>query len=274
MSVSSSKRSWVLKMRLLYPCDDFDKTQPSEIYREEYLAAKSVGLSCSLYSVEDFELGSLKPRPVFSTDEEVIYRGWMLTPSLYSELYLSIRSKNGKPITSPEQYRHCHYLPEWYGSCVSFTPKTIFCDRNSDFKSILSKYVWDKYFVKDYVKSLTTSRGSVAQTVAEIHEIIELIEKFKGCIEGGICIREFENFVAETEERYFIFKGRPFARDGIVPTIVEEVALRVESPFFSVDIIANPQGELRLIELGDGQVSDLKKWSPADFVKIFLLNPV
>ena len=256
-------------MRLLYPCDYFDKKQPDETYQEEYIAAKAAGLSCSLYSVEDFELGSLKPRPAFFEGEEIIYRGWMLTPSSYSDMYSSIESKGGKPITSTEQYRHCHYLPEWYKSCEDFTPKTVFCDKNSDFELILSNCNWDKYFVKDYVKSLTTNRGSIAKTITEIPEIIQLIEKFKGRIEGGICIRQFESLVPETEERYFIFKGKAFSRNGIVPTVVETIALRINSPFFSVDIISSTHGELRLIELGDGQVSDYKKWQPDDFVKIF-----
>lgn len=256
-------------MRLLYPCDDYDKKQPDATYQEEYIAAKAIGIDCSLYSVENFELGNLRPSPAFLAGEEVVYRGWMLTPSSYSDMYSSIKSKGGNPITSTNQYRHCHYLPEWYNTCKEFTPETIFCDKNSDFNLILSNCNWEKFFVKDYVKSLTTHRGSIAQKISEIPEIIQLIEKFKGHIEGGICIRQFENLVPETEERYFVFKGKAFSRNGIVPTIVEKIASRIDSPFFSVDIISNTHGELRLIELGDGQVSDCKKWHPNDFVKIF-----
>jgi hypothetical protein len=35
------------------------------------------------------------------------------------------------------------------------------------------------------------------------------------------------------------------------------------SPFFSIDLITSESGELRLVEIGDGQVSDRKQW-PAE----------
>ncbi|MFZ6801028.1 hypothetical protein [Undibacterium sp. Di24W] len=44
-------------MRFLYPCDPFNKKKPDEAYEEDFLAAQAAGLSCSLYSAEDFEQG-------------------------------------------------------------------------------------------------------------------------------------------------------------------------------------------------------------------------
>ncbi|WP_334313903.1 ATP-grasp domain-containing protein, partial [Pseudomonas aeruginosa] len=35
--------------------------------------------------------------------------------------------------------------------------------------------------------------------------------------------------------------------------------------FFSVDVVESTSGELRLMELGDGQVSDRKQWPAARF---------
>jgi ATP-grasp domain, R2K clade family 3 len=32
----------------------------------------------------------------------------------------------------------------------------------------------------------------------------------------------------------------------------------IDAPFYSVDVVENLAGELRLVELGDGQVSDKK----------------
>lgn len=253
-------------MRLLYPCDPFEKKKPDEAYEEEFNAAQAAGLACSLYSAEDFELGEFKPRPPLNEGEEVAYRGWMLTPGNYARLQSAVESKGGKMLTSPQQYRHCHYLPEWYSLCEDFTPKTIFLKKDADFPLALASLGWQVYFVKDYVKSLTTSRGSIAKTVEEVTEIIALIEKYRGQIEGGVCIREFEALSPETEERYFVLKGKAFSRDGVVPEIVERIAARIDSPFFSVDIVLSAEGEPRLIELGDGQVSDRKKWPVSRFV--------
>ena len=257
-------------MHLLYPCDVFDSKQPDDIYKAEYVAAKAVGIACSLFSVDDFECGDFRPRPAFEAGEQVIYRGWMLSPDEYAGLYAAIRSRGAIPLTSVQQYRHCHHLPEWYLACEEFTPKTIFTTKDADFKALLADVDWQAYFIKDYVKSLTISRGSVVLTIDEIPEIIQLIEKYKGSIEGGICIREYEHLLPETEERYFVFKGKAFARDGVVPDLVQQIATRIDSPFFSVDIVQAVNGELRLIELGDGQVSDYKKWSVEAFVHMFV----
>lgn len=76
-------------------------------------------------------------------------------------------------------------------------------------------------------------------------------------------MRELEPLLPETEERYFVMNGRAHGREGAVPEIVAEIARRIDSPFFSVDIVKSEDGRPRLIELGDGQVSDRKKW-PAE----------
>lgn len=49
---------------------------------------------------------------------------------------------------------------------------------------------------------------------------------------------------------------------------VATIAERIDSPFFSVDIILSKEGQHRLIELGDGQVSDRKKWLPERFASM------
>jgi hypothetical protein len=87
-------------------------------------------------------------------------------------------------------------------------------------------------------------------------------------VEGGVCVRELEDLLPETEERYFVLRGKAHARDGVVPSIVQDVATRIQSPFFSVDIVLNNDGIPRLIELGDGQVSDRKKWSVEAFISM------
>lgn len=254
-------------MRLLYPSDPFTKRQPDETFQEEYEAAQAAELPCSLYSAEDFELGDFKPRPAIAEGEPVLYRGWMLTPDAYALLQAAIESKGGVMITSSDQYRLCHYLPEWYPSCEAFTPETVFLGKDADF-SILTDKGWPGYFVKDYVKSLTTSRGSIARTVDEIPEIVALVEKYRGQIEGGVCVRRLEDLRPETEERFFVFQGKPFGREGTVPEIVQRIAERIDSPFFSVDIVLAQDGTPRLIELGDGQVSDRKKWPADRFVSL------
>lgn len=254
-------------MHLLYPCDPFDKKKPDEAYEEEFSAAQSAGLTCFLFSSEDFELGEFKPRPANALEGEILYRGWMLTPTRYAQLQEAIESKGATVVVTAEHYRRCHYLPEWYDQCKDVTPSTIVLSKDDDFSSALATTGWSAYFVKDFVKSLTTSRGSVARSAVEVREVVDLIERYRGQLEGGVCIRELEDLLPETEERYFVFRGKAFARDGIVPELVKDIARRIESPFFSVDIVLNREGMPRLIELGDGQVSDRKKWPASTFIE-------
>jgi hypothetical protein len=256
-------------MRLLYPSDPFNQKLPDEAYAEEFVAAIQAGFDCSLFSAEDFQGGTFKPRPSFAAGDKVIYRGWMLQPTEYGRLVEDVSSQGACMVTSLAQYLHCHHLPEWYALCAEVTPKTIFVAPDGDFLSAALKTGWHAYFVKDYVKSLTTSRGSVAKSANEIQEIVLLIEKFRGQIEGGVCIREFEDLLPDSEERYFVFKRRAFSRDDLVPPIVQRICEKIDSPFYSVDIARTVDGVPRLIELGDGQVSDRKKWTAAQFTAIF-----
>jgi len=255
-------------MQLLFPSDPFNKSVADEAYVEEFEAARAIGLACSLFSFEDFEAGEFKPRPVLPTDREVLYRGWMLTPEGYSRLHEAVLAKGGALKTNPMQYRRCHYLPEWYSLCEGFTPETVFAPRDADFVAVLAGKEWPAYFVKDYVKSLTTQRGSVAATPQEVGEVVSLIEQYRGMVEGGVCIRRFEHLLPDTEERYFVFNGQAHAREGSAPPLVHELAARIESPFFSVDLVSSESTGLRLIELGDGQVSDRKKWPAERFASM------
>jgi len=125
-------------MHLLFPSDPFNKAAADEAYVEELEAACALGIPYSLFSFEDFEAGGFKPLPLLSATDAVLYRGWMLAPEGYSRLYQAVSAKGGSLRTNPTQYRHCHYLPEWYPLCEEFTPETIFLAKDADFASELA----------------------------------------------------------------------------------------------------------------------------------------
>lgn len=255
-------------MYILFPASIDHPRQVDELYQAEYDAACAQGWACGVFSTEDFEEGFFRPYPLWSAGQTIVYRGWMLSAHAYTRLHCAIVAKQGQPLTSPDQYQQCHYLPNWYASCESWTPKTIFCQPDSNFEHLLAPYAWSAYFVKDHVKSLTTSQGSVAQTIEQIPDIIQALRAYRGHIDGGICIREFEHLQTDTEERFFVMQGQVYTRHPSVipPTFLDEVAKRMDSPFFSADVIQNQHGDWRLIELGDGQVSDYKKWDVSAFI--------
>lgn len=78
-------------------------------------------------------------------------------------------------------------------------------------------------------------------------------------IEGGVCARRLEDYHPASEKRYFVWRGKAHAHDGDVLEIVHEAAKLVSSQFFTVDVARRSDGVLRIVEQGDGQVSDRKQ---------------
>lgn len=255
-------------MKLLYPSNPFQPKAPDESYEEEYAAAIACGFEVRLFSYEDFLAGSFKPRPALEPMDMICYRGWMLTPSEYEALHGCIGKCGASMITTPEAYTHCHYLPSWYPLLAKYTPTTHIYSESEDIVSKVIEHGWTGCFLKDYVKSLSTAGGSLITDIRTIPEVIAKMKKYRGQIEGGVCVREVEPFVAETEMRHFVVRGVPYASEGEVPEIVLNAATTVGSPFFSVDTIQRADGQLRIIELGDGQVSDRKSWAATEFIKL------
>lgn len=252
-------------MHLLYPAAPDDPTRVDETFLAEFEAVHSAGLPCSALSLEELECGNWRVRPVLPEHSQVLYRGWMLREENYRRLQAAVTACGAKLLTSVEQYLYCHHLPNWYPHCRAWTPETLMFPADADLADTLANLNWPAYFIKDYVKSLTTRQGSVASTPEEAADVVRSLERYRGNIEGGICVRRFEQLQSETEERYFVINGTPYARAGVVPMLAREIAARINCPFYSIDLVQSSKGELRLIELGDGQVSDLKQWTPARF---------
>jgi hypothetical protein len=256
-------------MRILYPSDPSNAKAPDDLFAAEYNAASAIGLPLSLFSFEDLVAGAFRARPLLATGEEVLYRGWMLAAERYPALANAIRAQGARPFIEPEQYTLCHHLPKWYPLLIELTPTTHVFAQGDDYVTALHGSGWPGYFVKDFVKSLTTTRGSLADTPEDIGAIVSQIERYRGGIEGGVCVRRREDFVVGTEQRFFVLNGKPFgASDDGIPTAVSVAAQRVASPFFSVDVAERRDGILRIIEIGDGQVSDRKHWPAERFIQM------
>jgi hypothetical protein len=79
----------------------------------------------------------------------------------------------------------------------------------------------------------------------QVAAIVADMLRFRGSIEDGFCVRRVEGFLPEIERRSVVIDALPRATSGGVPWIVDAgVVLRAER-------------ELRIVEVGNGQVSDL-----------------
>jgi hypothetical protein len=190
----------------------------------------------------------------------------------YAALARAIEQSGANAFTSPQQYLASHHLPNWYPLLSDLTPETRVFPAEADIVAELQALDWGLYFLKDYVKSLKTARGSIVREPAEALAVIAEMREYRGEIEGGICVRRVEEFVPESERRYFALLGVGYAASegAAVPAIVQRCAQRLPSKFFSVDVAERADGVLRVVEVGDGQVSDLVGWSPEAFANMWV----
>lgn len=230
-------------MNIIYPADYFNRKEVDEMFQLEANAFREAGANV-------FVTG----QPVPSGD--FIYRGWMLMDFEYVDLVNHLDRYGAKLLTSKEQYYAAHYLPNWYDKLKELTPETVTTDV-AHLKETLDKLSWNEFFVKDYVKSLTTQRGSIATTSSEVIDIVNELESKKGLV-GGVCLRKVHEFDKDSEIRYFVYAGKVITPNENIPEIVNIVQSKIKLPFYSVDVIKDVAGKDWLVEIGDGQVSDLK----------------
>lgn len=261
-------------MIFLFPSDYFNPKAVDEAYLEQATCMQNAGFETAVISLESLYTSSPKISPILSPSSDVVYRGWMLSPSDYELLLSVVKNKGTRAFTSKVEYLATHYLPNWYSQLTDLTPETKFYSVDDDLESELKTLGWERFFIKDYVKSLKISVGSIIDRPSDIRTVVQEMKKFRGTIEGGVCVRRVEDFVAASEKRYFVIHGQPFAAslDEEIPGIVYECAERIQSKFFSVDVVERTDGVQRIVEIGDGQVSDLVGWSAERFAELWLDN--
>jgi ATP-grasp domain, R2K clade family 2 len=273
----------------------FEANKVDEDYKDQFLAAKENGWETLFFSYEDLinaDRASLSTRRIVPAEklENVIYRGWMLTPSQYLTLYKNLLSKNYKLINTVEEYQNCHYLPDSLQFIGNRTPKTVFekFDNENSIYHLIEKaamFGQQPVILKDYVKSEKHSWDSAcfvrdASDTSKLKETINNLLKLRGkYLNEGIVIREFvelneliihsKSGMPLTEEYRLYFCNKKLV--GIYnyweegeykpskpdTTEFEHIAKTIDSNFFSMDIARMKNGELIIIELGDGQVAGL-----------------
>jgi uncharacterized protein YozE (UPF0346 family) len=198
-------------------------------------------------------------------NDSVILRNWMMSHSEYSSLDTYTQRNNGSLLISYSDYKKANYINGWYPCFKDVTFRTeIFSLSdciNENWKNIdtfINQSQWNGFFVKDFAKSLTTSRGSIAKDLKEVNEVIKEMQ-FYG-IDKGIAIRELHDLNVNTEKRHFCFQGNIISNSPIESYILEKVE-QFEHPFFSFDTIQDNNGKQWIVEIGDGQVSSLKNIS-------------
>lgn len=248
----------------ILPSSPFSIKEVDSAYQEEFNMLIENGFKVYLINVDQLE--TTKIYPIYN-NEKLLYRGWMLNKDQYEKLNTHF---NNNLIVQPIDYLYSHHIINWYQEIKEETFETHFSTVENA-RETFSKLNWKEAFVKDYVKSIKTGKGSIVDSVEDIDRVYADMLKYKGFIEGGIVFRKVEEFDKNSETRFFILNGKintPKEVDKGMWDVAERISLQHNAFFYTIDIIKQ-EDKYKVIEIGDGQVSDMVGWNITDFIKIF-----
>ncbi|GAA2575736.1 ATP-grasp domain-containing protein [Actinomadura fulvescens] len=222
----------------------------------------------------------------------VWYRGWMMTSGEYAALAAALKKRGTILLTHPDDYQRAHELPGWHDTFAGLTPASVWrslspLDDPGDLSELARALPAGPAVVKDYVKS-RKHEWDEACFVPDVHNLPQLrtiVTKMVALqdqfLAGGLVIREYEEYDGG-EARVWWVDGEP-AMVGPHPDSpdvepepdVDAVAPAVRSlgcRFITTDLARRDDGVWRVVEVGDGQVSDLP--STADPMDLYAHLPV
>jgi ATP-grasp domain, R2K clade family 3 len=227
------------------------------------------------------------------------YRGWMIPSDLYAVLARGLEQRGAGLVVGPEQYRSAHELPGWYPLFAEVTPVSTWTvgaagevPEEVELAALTGTLRPGPGIVKDYVKSrkheweqacFIPDLSDTAGVARIVRRFVELQGEF---LVGGIVLREFESFVAPdsvaSEVRVWWVDGQARLvtphpdskhRESLVPELghVEAAVRTLSCRFVTTDVALRADGVWRVVEVGDGQVSDLHaSIDPGDLVDLLL----
>lgn len=282
-------------MRLIFCSDPLQVRVPDSLFQHEVNVAQSLGIEYDLINYEALvdsnnplkTVGRVRSQ---SSSTLALYRGWMLHPVQYKVLFNALAKLGIYLINDPSAYKYCHYLPESYSVIHSYTPKTVWTKTTGDISideiiKLLSPFGSQPVVVKDFVKSRkhewqeacyipsASDKNLVERIVSRFielqgnqlteglvfREFIEFEPLSKHSKSGMPLTKEFRIFFLDHKPIYTVEYWEEGDYEGILPPIHEfaEVAKKVQSRFFTMDVAKCLDGDWMIIELGDGQVAGL-----------------
>ena len=282
-------------MTIIFCADQLEPHKPDRAFAIEVQAATNAGFSIQIVNFERLTREqnaklSVRRVPAATAPALAIYRGWMLRPEDYSALYQALKTRNTLLINAPESYEHCHLLPASYDVIESHTPRTIWlplpdCLDEIKVRAALQTFGAAPIIIKDYVKSRKHEWHEAcfipdaSDAVAAARVVARFLELQGDDLVGGLVFREYvalkiigahaqSAMPLAREFRLFFLDGRlltsanywaqgDYAGEAPPLALFQNIATRVRSRFFSMDVAQKTDGQWIVVELGDGQVAGL-----------------
>jgi hypothetical protein len=199
----------------------------------------------------------------------------MLRSHRYAAFAAALAGRNVVLATGPEQYRRAHELPGWYRALADVTPPTVWTvgDDRDDFVRACGDLGRGPAVLRDYTKSMKHywHEAAFIPNTADTDAALAVADRFRQLrgddFTGGFVLRRFEEFVSAEVRTWWVdgvcrLVGAHPDTPHDVPaaevdlTAVAPLVAALRLPFVTVDLARRVDGAWRVIELGDGQVSD------------------
>ncbi|MFN0203117.1 MAG: ATP-grasp domain-containing protein [Bacteroidia bacterium] len=279
----------------LFPSHPFDANLCEPDFLPEYEMVQELGgtpllVNEALLRRGNF-VGACRRLPKAETLTPIMYRGWMLKPSLYQGLFEALEMKNYALIHDVEAYLTCHYFPKYYPLIEKYTPFSVVFPLNEGWQweelyENLRVFGEKAMIVKDYVKSEKHhwETACFMENAADKKKVKSTVENFLALrgteLNEGLVFRTFEQFQPigtheksgmplTHEYRLFFYEKKLIAAspywEGSDVTglelpdtqIFEAVAQQLPARFFSLDIAQKTDKTWCIVEIGEGQMAGL-----------------
>lgn len=284
---------------VLYCSDPLGARRADAHFAEEARAVRAAGAATALIDHDTLLAGdaarAVEKVPVGAG--ALWYRGWMIPAERYADLDAALRERGGHLRVPPGAYRRAHELPGWYETFAGLTPPSGWlaaapgkAPDPARLAELAAALPAGAGIVKDYVKSRKHQWAEACHLPdladrTAVHRVVSRFVELQGDdLAGGVVLRAFERFTAPgdaaTEVRVWWRGGEPrlvtahpdspyagFAPPDLGPVGAAVGAL--DCPFVTTDLALREDGVWRVVEVGDGQVSDLNPQADrAAFVRL------
>ncbi|NLU81161.1 ATP-grasp domain-containing protein [Micromonospora sp. HNM0581] len=262
---------------LLVPADPLRPRRPDEHFKTEAVAAREAGLDVAVVDHDALTRPGRVDQAValVPAGGEAVYRGWMLRSEQYAAFAEALSRRGVTLRTSPEQYRQAHELPGWYAALAALTPPSVWTrgDLRADFDRVCIELGTGPAVLRDYTKSMKHHWHEAAfiPDLADSETAWKVASRLRHLREddfvGGFVLRRYERFTSAEARTWWVngvcalVSAHPDTPDDVPPHNVDLDAVipliaALGLPFITVDFALRADGVWRIIEIGDGQVSD------------------
>ncbi|GAA2367086.1 hypothetical protein Cme02nite_29230 [Catellatospora methionotrophica] len=273
-------------MTVLFCADPLAATRTDPHFAAQARAVRDAGGVTALLDHDALLSGDLATavRRISRDLGEVWYRGWMIPAGRYAELADALGARGVSLRVAPAAYRAAHELPGWYATLTQVTPGSVWTPWQpgepptaDQVAALVAPLGGGPAVVKDYVKSRKHEWDEACYIpdladVAHAHRVVSrMVELQEESLQGGIVVRRFERFAQRdghtVEARVWWVHGEPvlagphpdtpelFSEPDL--TAIAPLVTAFGHPFVTTDVALRDDGTWRVVELGDGQVSDL-----------------